>query len=105
MIPGELLPVIPTDAWTPCQRDPEAWFQNGNYNVTRQAAADCRRCYWRVECFVYAATPENNVTAGIWGGFNFSDWIEPSHPDAVFIDRYRQAVWGPYWKTRRKAAA
>ena len=84
-------PPLPLDARVPCRHEPDMWFpdKGGSHKPTELAKETCRRCPWRVDCFTWAADPDNQVSHGIWGGFSFGRFS----PDEDFITAYRAAVW------------
>ena len=82
------IPGIPQGAWTPCMADPTLFTADRGQSAAKRA---CRHCCFRVDCFIFAADPDNQITYGVWGGFSF----DKHSPDADFINLYRRKVWGP----------
>ncbi|MGX7681347.1 WhiB family transcriptional regulator [Jatrophihabitans sp. DSM 45814] len=62
---GALLELADTGGTTPCQADPEAWFE-GHPEQLASAAARCAGCPIMTDCA--AAADENNERIGVWGG-------------------------------------
>lgn len=97
-------PELPYGARPACTDNPDDWFPEvgGTEYAALNAIRECRACEFRMECFAFAADPDNGVRHGIWGGIRFGRYS----PDAKFVADYRRAVWNwPPDHTQHKETA